>query len=256
MQQLINITVLNLALLFPHVFAGAQNERAHLASLPEYEVINPVIREALDSLSQRTKSCVFCILDKPYFYWLRVINQKDTAIRIVFESLQYSPNLLAFSLKSAKEKGFFYHNNVLVIAQGDHNLSDFLKLKNDSLHELLYRPEFIISPWYLKGYEAATLVYRYTGGELIMQTEGECNLLTYLHEKVSESDTWESLSYECRCPVETLEHVDGEYVGTLPEIGEYIIIRYEICTDKEVVVSRISQETLFGMDKKKKKRKR
>ena len=235
-------TLLNGFMLYPQT---GDNDKLVL-KLPEYEIKNPVIYSLLDSLDMLSEECIFCLLNKPYFYYFSLRNEKDSTIKIVAKvEQQYGSSSLTYSLK-AKNKGFFYHNDILVIVRSDSSIDEFFVLKNDSLRNIYYKKNITFIPTYLKSVDGASLVYHYSKGDLNEYgIKVECHKSCYFIWKIEKSDTWEFLLNECKCTEEMLYYVDGKYVGELPKVGDELIIEYNLTNNKEVTMNRISLETVF-----------
>ncbi len=188
--------------------------------LPEYEIKNPIIYGLLDSLDMLSEECIFCLLNKPYFYDFYLI-KKDSTIEISVGIEQDNCTFWEFSLKTAKNRGFFYHNqkNVPIIG---------CKI-----------PDY------------ASLSYQYLEGELYKKgITRKCSKEPYFYRKIQEGDSWEFLLNECKCTEEILDYVDGKYVGELPKVGDELIIEYILTDNKEVTMNRISYETMYPVKKR------
>ncbi len=73
-----------------HINAQSRDStEKYLGLLPEYEVINPLVYEILDSLAFYTNSCIYKIMDKPYLFGFRLFLNAENKIEITFESMEY-----------------------------------------------------------------------------------------------------------------------------------------------------------------------
>lgn len=217
--------------------------------LPEYEIKNPVIYSLLDSLDMLSEECIFCLLNKPYFYYFSLRNEKDSTIKIVAKvEQQYGSSSLTYSLK-AKNKGFFYHNDILVIVRSNSSVDHFFVSNNNSSKDFHYQKNVPIIGCKIPDY--ASLSYQYLEGELYKKgITRKCSKEPYFYRKIQEGDSWEFLLNECKCTEEILDYVDGKYVGELPKVGDELIIEYNLTDNKEVTMNRISYETMYPVKKR------
>lgn len=251
MNLLKNFT-LNSFILFCFCTTNAQSNVRSLslmATLPEYKIVNTVINDLMDSLSVNSENCIFCLLNKPYYFLIDFRKIDDTITVITANVEQYHILILENKLRSAKSKGHFYWNNILTIVYSNNDLSSFFIYKNDSLKNLYYQYEPLIIPTYLKSVEHASMQYKYSESKLKKEWERKCNNKAYFFEEIKEGDTWESLLLGCRCSKEILHFLDGKYMEELPKVGEYLIIEYEIDENNTVKMKRISLKTVFSEDK-------
>ncbi len=216
--------------------------------LPEYEIKNPVIYSLLDSLDMLSEECIFCLLNKPYFYRFFITYETDTTIRIFADIEQYDLTIWEI-LKKENYTGFLYHNNILAIISLNCSIDDLFVTKSDSMRDFYYQKNIPITQkeWPI---ESASLRYQYSEGELNKNgVRRECSKKAHFFQKIQEGDTWELLLNECKCTEEILDYMDGKYVGELPKVGEYLIVEYNLTDNKEVTMNRISYETVYPVKK-------
>lgn len=216
--------------------------------LPEYEIKNPIIYGLLDSLDMLSEECIFCLLNKPYFYDFYLI-KKDSTIEISVGIEQDNCTFWEFSLKTAKNRGFFYHNDILVIVRSNSSVDHFFVSNNNSSKDFHYQKNVPIIGCKIPDY--ASLSYQYLEGELYKKgITRKCSKEPCFYRKIQEGDSWEFLLNECKCTEEILDYVDGKYVGELPKVGDELIIEYNLTDNKEVTMNRISCETMYPVKKR------
>ena len=225
----------------------SNERRIPLVPIQEYEIVNPIILDLLDTAMYYTESCIYHILGKPYYYIIGLFQDPDTVV-IYTESKQYTElDLINLLLSGCSNIGFFFMNKSLVIflSHSGVNHELFFKKTNNSLYAITYPHDNIcVKPWFGKICESFFARYIYTENKLNKVSETSCGTLNYILRTVRDGDTYERLAEQCRCPVETLHYIDENYFDLPIKEGDRVIVRYELINGK-VNINRISHKTLL-----------
>jgi len=198
-----------------------------LDSLPLFEVTDPQIYRALDTVLFHAKECIFSIVDKPCHFWVDIFGK--TKIR--FQVSPYHGGRMDFYRRNTPKtrKGFFYYKDYLVLVK-DHSgwsqkaIYPLFFNRTDSIQALY----FVLYSGYpsTRGGETATIYYEYKNGILEEESRDICWEYPYYVYKIGESDTWKSIAEKLRTTVEELQSSQEVYGKELPSAGTSIRFMY------------------------------
>ena len=221
------ITILTTVLLFFTVQITTAQYRNFLDTIPKFEVINPQIYQALDTVLLCTKDCIFSILDRPYHFRIDLWRTTKQKVTVIITATTYYGNL---NKETLIRKGFFYYKDYLVLVR---DLSGYLEKaayplffeKTDSI-QALYFIEYSDYPNRSKGVETASIDYQYQYGILEEEKRDICREYPYYVYKIKDNDTWESIAKKLRTTVEELQSIQEVYGEDLPPVGSGIRFMY------------------------------
>jgi len=234
------IIILTIVLLFfTRQMATAQYQN-FLDSLPVFEVTDPQIYRALDTVLFHTKECIFSILDRPYHFVIDLWEQEDK-ITVRIRATTHYGNLNKETLQA---KGFFHYKDYLVLVEdrswtSQEAIYPLFFSKTDSI-QALYFIEYSGYPNRSKGVETASIYYQYKNGILEEEERYICQEYLWYVYKIKDGDTWESIADKLKCSVEELQDNQGVHQEELPPVGTSLTFKYYRIEDGRMRVERTS----------------
>ena len=239
-MKIIKLIVCSFFLIFFKSNIMAQKINSESIMIPEYEIIESQIFKALDSVIFYTKNCTYFTLDKPYHFWINILDEK----RLKIESMAYNVSIMNFLLydPNVRSNGFFYYKDKLVIVN-DYTDKPSLFFRNTGKVDTLNYPNSEnIMDHLLFGHESVAIYFDYQNGTFFTNEDyiEPCNYSrNYFYYVVKPFDTIEGIAKKCSCSVETLNNVYG-LNETIPlKEGYLIIVEYHFENGEFIGATRL-----------------